>query len=351
MIEGYISVERLTEFCQQCFERLGVARTDAKLTSEAIVAANLRGVDSHGVVRLKTYADRLRAGSIRPHGQPTLINESAAFALLDGGSGLGQVISSKAMRLTIGKARASTVAVVGVRNSSHFGAAAFYGLMAVGEGMIGLAATNAGPTMSPWGGSQQLLGNNPLCVAVPAGRYRPVVLDMATGAVALGKIMVAMMEGRRIPTNWGFDREWLPTDDPQAVINGGSIQPLGGYKGYGLSMIIDVLTGVLMGGEFSTSVRSLHHFLDEPQGVGHIFAALRVESFIPLEQFKQRMDAMISLLINCPRTPGADRVYVPGQIEDEIETERRRVGIPIGAALKAELNALAGELGVASPFQ
>ncbi len=351
MTEGYISVERLREFCQQCFERLGVARADAKLTSEALVAANLRGVDSHGVVRLKTYVDRLRAGSIRPHGQPTFINESTAFALLDGGSGLGQVISSKAMRLAIEKARASTVAVVGVRNSSHFGAAAFYGLMAVEEGMIGLAATNAGPTMSPWGGSQQLLGNNPLCVAVPAGRYRPVVLDMATGAVALGKIMVAMMEGRRIPTNWGFDREWLPTDDPQAVINGGSIQPLGGYKGYGLSMIIDVLTGVLMGGQFSTSVRSLHYFLDEPQGVGHIFAALRVESFIPLEQFKQRMDTMISLLINCPRTPDAARVYVPGQIEDEMEVERRRAGIPIGAALKAELITLAGGLGVASPFQ
>ena len=346
MTETLIPVERLTEFCTRCFERLGVAHADAMLTGEAIVAANLRGVDSHGVIRLKTYVDRLRAGSIKPHGEPAIIKEEAAFALLDGGAGLGQVISAKAMRLAIEKARSTTISVVGVRNSSHFGAAAFYGLMAVEEGMIGLAATNAGPTMAPWGGSLPLLGNNPLCVTVPAGRERPVVLDMATGAVSLGKIMVAMMAGKHIPLTWGFDSQWLPTDDPKAVINGGSIQPLGAYKGYGLSMILDVLTGVLMGGEFSTSVRSLHRFLDQPQGVGHIFAALRIESFIPLDEFKQRMDMLVSLLKNCPRAPGTERVYVPGEIEDEIEIERRRVGIPIKARLKAELNNLAQELGV-----
>jgi LDH2 family malate/lactate/ureidoglycolate dehydrogenase len=350
MSAALIPVESLTEFCARCFERLGLAPEDARLTSEALVASNLRGVDSHGIIRLKVYADRLRAGGTRPHGQPSVVSEGPAFALLDGGGGIGQVISAKAMRLAIEKARATIVAVVGVRNSSHFGAAAFYGLMAVEEGMIGLAASNASPTMSPWGGSQKMLGNNPLCVAVPAGRERPVVLDMATGAVALGKILVAMTEGRRIPATWGFDKEWLPTEDPKAVIEGGAIQPLGGYKGYCLSMILDVLTGVLMGGEFATSIRGLYQSLDETQGVSHIFGALRVESFIPLEEFKQRMDAMIALLRGCARAPGAERVYVPGEIEDEIEIERRRDGIPINATLKAELQALARELGVASPF-
>ena len=346
MTETLISVEKLTEFCTRCLERLGLTHRDAVLTSEAIVAANLRGVDSHGVIRLKTYVDRLRAGSIKPHGEPTVVKEEAAFALLDGGAGLGQVISTKAMRLAIEKARAMTIATVGVRNSSHFGAAAFYGLMAVEDGMIGLVATNAGPTMAPWGGSLPLLGNNPLCVTVPAGRERPIVLDMATGAVSLGKIMVAMMKGERIPLSWGYDSQWLPTDDPKDVINGGSIQPLGGYKGYGLSMILDVLTGVLMGGHYSTSVHSLHRSLDQPQGVGHIFAALRIESFIPLDEFKQRMDMLISLLKDCPRAPGTERVYVPGEIEAEIERERRQTGIPINAALKAELNELAQELAV-----
>lgn len=350
MTETLISVQRLTEFCTRCFERLGLAHRDAVLTSEAIVTANLRGVDSHGVIRLKTYVDRLRAGSIKPHGEPAVIKEEAAFALLDGAAGLGQVLSAKAMRLAIEKARAMTVAVVGVRNSSHFGAAAFYGLMAVEEGMIGLVATNAGPTMAPWGGSLQLLGNNPLCVTVPAGRERPVVLDMATGAVSLGKIMVALMEGRRIPLTWGFDGQWLPADDPKAVIDGGSIQPLGGYKGYGLSMILDVLTGVLMGSNYSTLVHSLHRSLDQPQGIGHIFAALRIESFIPLDEFKHRMDMLISLLKNCPRAPGTERVYVPGEIEAEMEIERRQIGIPINARLEAELNELARELDVAPLF-
>jgi LDH2 family malate/lactate/ureidoglycolate dehydrogenase len=255
------------------------------------------------------------------------------------------------MRLAIEKARSATVAVVGVRNSSHFGAAAFYGLMAVAEGMIGLAASNAGPTMSPWGGSQKMLGNNPLCVAVPAGRERPVVLDMATGAVALGKILVALTEGKRIPTTWGFDRDWLPTDNPQAVVSGGAIQPLGGYKGYCLSLILDILTGVLMGGGFLTSVGSLYQAFDEPQRIAHTFAALRVESFLPLDEFRQRIDQMVSTLKNCPRAPGAERVYVPGEIEDGIEIRRRREGIPINATLKAELQALARELGVASPFE
>jgi LDH2 family malate/lactate/ureidoglycolate dehydrogenase len=350
MPETRIPVERLTEFCTRCFERLGLAQADAELTARAVVAANLRGVDSHGIIRLKVYADRLRAGGIKPHGELTVIKEGDAFALLDGGGGVGQVISAKAMRLAIEKARQTTIAVAGVRNSSHFGAAAFYGLMAVEEGMIGMAATNAGPTMAPWGGSQKMLGNNPLCVAVPAGQQRPVVLDMATGAVALGKILVAMTEGRPIPVTWGFDSQWRPTEDPKAVIEGGSIQPLGGYKGYGLSMILDVLTGVLMGSEFATSIRGLYQALDRPQGVSHIFAALRIESFIPLAQFKQRMDRMISLLKATPRAPGYERVYVPGEIEDEIEQQRRRHGIPINDLLKAELKALAEELGVASPF-
>jgi len=350
MPDALVPVERLIEFCVQCFERLGLSQDDAKLTGEALVAANLRGVDSHGIIRLKVYVDRLRAGGVKPHGEPTVVGEGPAFALLDGNAGVGQVLSAKAMRLAIEKARETTIAVVGVRNSNHFGAAAYYGLMAVEEGMIGFAVSNAGPTMSPWGGSRKMLGNNPLCIAVPAGRERPLVLDMATGAVALGKILVAMTAGKPIPTTWGFDSQWLPTDDPRAVIEGGSIQPLGGYKGYDLSMVLDILTGVLMGGEFSTSIRGLYQSLTEPQGVSHIFAALRVESFIPLDDFKQRMDTMISLIKACPRAPDAERVYVAGEIEDEMEARRRRDGIPVNDVLQAELNTLAQELGVASPF-
>jgi ureidoglycolate dehydrogenase (NAD+) len=345
-----IPVEELAIFCAKCFERLGLSPADAKLTGEALMAANLRGVDSHGIIRLKVYIDRIRAGGTKLDGVPTIVNDHDAFALLDGGANLGQVVSAKAMRLAIEKARTSTIAVVGVRNSSHFGAAAFYGLMAAEEGMIGFATTNSGPFMSPSGGSKRMLGNNPLCVAIPAGQYRPVVLDMTTGAVALGKILAAAMENKRIPTTWGVDDQGQPTDDPKAIVEGGSIQPMGGHKGYGLSMVIDVLTGVLTGGEFLTSVRGLYRSPEKSQGVAHLFAALRIESFMRLSEFKQRMDVMISALKQCPRAPGIERIYVPGEIEDETERQRFRDGISISPALAEELKTLAWELKVETPF-
>jgi len=335
MSDTRISVSELIRFCGDCFSKLGLCAEDAKLTAEAIVAANLRGVDSHGIIRMKVYADRLRAGGIKPGGEFRIMRQGEAFALVDGGGGVGQIVSAKAMRLAVEKGLSEGISIVGVRNSNHFGAAAFYALMAVERGMIGFAASNAGPTMAPSGGTRRILGNNPLCVAIPAGMHRPVVLDMATGSVALGKILVAMTEGRRIPTSWGFDSRWLPTDDPREVIEGGSIQPLGGYKGYGLSMILDLLTGVLTGSAFADSVSGLYGPRAEPQGIGHMFGAIRVESFMPLDEFKSRVDREVSSLKSCPRAPGSERIFVPGEIEDEIEIDRREKGVPINDVVSA----------------
>jgi LDH2 family malate/lactate/ureidoglycolate dehydrogenase len=342
-----ISIDALTAFCAGVFERLGLTAPDARLTAGMLVAANARGVDSHGVVRLRIYADRLRSGGIKPHGEPETISEGPAYALLDGREGVGQLIALRAMRLAVEKAGTSTVAAVAVRNSNHCGALAPYGLIAVEQGMIGFGTTNASPTMAPWGGGGRLLGTNPLCIAVPAGRERPLVLDMATSSVSLGKIIVAAMSGEEISMTWGFDSHWQPTADPAAVTNGGSLQPLGGYKGSGLSMLLDVLSGVLAGGEFSTGIRNLYANSNEPQGVSHLFGALRVESFLPLSDFRERIDRYIAQFHECPAATGGDRVYVPGEIEDEVERERRKNGIPLSEALIAELADLAKELGVA----
>jgi LDH2 family malate/lactate/ureidoglycolate dehydrogenase len=342
-----VSIDLLIDFCAGVFERLGLSGNDARLTAVMLVAANARGVDSHGVVRLRIYADRLRSGGIKPHGEPSVISDGPAFALLDGCGGVGQLIALRAMELAVEKARATTVAVVAVRNSNHCGALAPYGLIAAEGGMIGLATTNASPTMSPWGGARRLLGTNPLCVAVPAGRERPIVLDMATSSVSLGKIIVAAMSGEEIPTTWGFDREWQATSNPEAVTKGGSLQPVGGYKGSGLSMILDVLSGVLAGGEFSSGIRNLYANASESQEVSHLFAALRVESFLPLAEFRERIDRYVALFHQCPAAPGVERVYVPGEIEDEVERERRKNGIPLGEGLIAELAELATQLGLA----
>src|SRR5213075_473112 len=195
-----------------------------------------------------------------------------------------------AMKLAITKAEKTGVAVVSVKNSNHFGASAFYALQAVEHGMIGFSATNAGPTMAPTGGRDARLGNNAFAIAVPAGKHPPLVLDMATGAVAWGKIFVAQQEKRKIPTSWALDRHGVPTDDPNAAAHQGLIQPFGGYKGYGLSLLIDILTGVLSGGGFSKHVKTLYQQIDAPADVAQTCGALRIASFLPLATFRRRME-------------------------------------------------------------
>jgi len=346
MNEINVPAHELLAFCAACFQALGVSAVDARLTAENLIFANLRGVDSHGVIRLKIYADRLCAGGFELAGRPQIVSEQESSALIDAQHGIGQVAATAAMKLATTKAAKTGAAAVSVRNSNHFGAAAFYALQAVDCGLIGFAATNAGPTMAPTGGREGRLGNNAFAVAIPAGRLPPLVLDMATGAVAWGKIFVAQQAGRAIPKTWALDKNGVPTDDPNAAAHQGLIQPFGGYKGYGLSLLIDVLTGVLSGGGFSTHVRTLYQEIETPSGVAHTCAALRIESFMPLSEFGQRMEAIVQLMRSCPPAPGVDRIFVPGEIEHETEQRRRAEGIPINTELQAELRALGTRLGV-----
>jgi len=341
---------KLSAFCSACFARLGLSARNARLTADNLIFANLRGVDSHGVIRMKIYADRLRAGGFKTKARPEVIGEQKSSALVDGRHGVGQVAAATAMKLAIAKAKKTGVAVVSVRNSNHFGASAFYAMQALQHGMIGFASTNAGPTMAPTGGREGRLGNNAMAIAVPAGRSPPIVLDMATGAVAWGKIFVAQQEKRKIPTTWALDKNGVPTDDPNAAAHQGLIQPFGGYKGYGLSLLLDILTGVLSGGGFSTHVNTLYKQIELPAQVAHTCAALRIGAFMPLATFRQRMDEMIQLMHSCPSARGVERIFVPGEIEHETEQRRRLEGIPLNAQLRDELQVLGAELGVKPPF-
>jgi len=350
MNELKVPAGKLLAFCSACFGKLGLSSQNARLTAENLIFANLRGVDSHGVIRLKIYADRLQAGGFKPKVRPKVVAEQASAALIDAGHGVGQVAASAAMKLAIRKAKKTGMAVVSVRNSNHFGASAFYAMQAVEQGMIGFVATNAGATMAPTGGREGRLGNNAMAIAVPAGKSPPIVLDMATGAVAWGKIFVAQQEKKKIPMTWALDKNGVPTDDPNAAAHQGLIQPFGGYKGYGLSLLIDVLTGVLSGGGFSTHVRTLYKQIETPSQVAHTCAALRIEAFMPLKEFQQRMEAIIQLMRTCPSAPGVERIFVPGEIEHETERRRRVEGIPINPELRAELIGLAAELRIKAPF-
>ncbi len=345
-----VDAPALLQFCINCFTQRGLPPDDARLVAENLIFANLRGVDSHGVIRLKVYCDRLRAGGFKLDARPEVVAEDEATAIVDAQGGIGQAAAKTAMNLAISKAENTGLALVTVRNSNHFGACGFYAMDAIKAGMIGFAATNTGATMAPTGGSEGRLGNNAAAIAVPAGQFPPVVLDMAMGAVAWGKIFAAQQEKKKIPTTWALDKHGLPTDDPNAAAHQGLIQPFGGYKGYGLSLVIDLLTGVLSGGAFSTQVQTLYKQIEVPSGSAQLCAALRIESFMPLAEFRQRVDLIIQLMRACPRAPGVERVYVPGEIEFETEHRRRAEGIPINAELQSELTTLGRELGVNPPF-
>ncbi len=345
-----ISAESLSDFCLACFKKLGLRDEDAEITAANLIFANLRGVDSHGVVRMKVYADRLRDGGTNPQALPKLVRDDQICALLDADDGVGQAAGALAMKIAVSKAKENGIGWVSVKNSNHFGAAAFYAMQALPHDMIGFAMTNASTTMAPAGGREARLGNNPLAVAIPAGKKPPVVLDMATGAVAKGKIFIAQQERKKIPTTWALDKTGAPTDDPDAAAEG-LIQPLGGYKGYGLSLLIDLLTGVLSGGGFSTGVGQMYKDLSVPTRSAHACAALRIDSFIPVSEFRQRVDEIIDMMHSCPRAAGVERIYVPGEIEHETEQRRKAQGIPLSGALRDELVALGAELGVELSLQ
>jgi len=349
MNETRVPVGTLSAFCFACFEKLGLSRRNARLVADNLLFASLRGVDSHGVIRMKIYADRLRAGGFKTNARPKLVSEDESADLIDARHCVGQVAAAAAMKQAIARAKKTGAAVVSVRNSNHFGASAFYAMQALEHGMIGFAATNAGPTMAPTGGREGRLGNNAMAVAVPAGEFPPIVLDMATGAVAWGKILVAQQEKRKIPATWALDKNGVPTDDPDAAREG-LIQPFGGYKGYGLSLLIDIVTGVLSGGGFSTQVRTLYKQIESPAQVAHTCAAVRIGAFMPLREFRRRMDGIIQLMRACPAAPGVERIFVPGEIEHETERRRRAEGIPLNLELRRELRALGTELEVKPPF-
>lgn len=350
MNELKVSAEKLTQFCIACFEKLGASAEHSRFVADNLLFANLRGVDSHGLIRLKVYTERLRAGGFNVQARPQVVSDEQSVALIDGQHGIGQVAATRAMKLAIAKADKTAMAWVSVRNSNHFGACAYYALQAVEQGMIGFAATNAGPTMAPTGGREARLGNNAFAIAVPAGKHPPLVLDMATGAVAWGKIFVAQQEKRKIPTTWALDKHGQPTDNPNAAADKGLIQPLGGYKGYGLSLFLDLLTGVLSGGGFSTQVKTLYQQVAVPSEVAHTCAALRVDAFMPVDEFRARVDQIIDLMHSCPPAAAVEHIFVPGEIEHTTAQRRAAEGIPLNSELQQDLRALAAELGVTLPF-
>lgn len=352
------SPSQLNAFAQQVFIRIGCSPNDAGLATKVLLAADLRGVDSHGLARLAGYVRLYEAGRLNPKPVMRVVHETPSTATLDGDKGLGLVVAPMAMNIAIEKARNAGSGWVAIRNSNHFGIAGYHAMLALEHDMIGMTMTNAAPLVTPTFSRQKLLGTNPIAVAVPALYQPPFVADFASTAVAYGKLEILQRKGTEAPTGWVQDRDGNPSNDSNAIKNGGALLPLGSdrehgsHKGYGLGAIVDIFSGVLSGANYGPWVPpfATAGFMTGASdavgaGTGHFVGAMRIDGFRPADEFKAHMDNWIQTFRNAPAVDG-QRVLIPGDPEREMEAERIRNGIPLLPPVVADLRALGEKLGV-----
>jgi L-2-hydroxycarboxylate dehydrogenase (NAD+) len=350
----FVDADRLRNFVVELLTTLDVPPQDAYVTADVLVAADLRGVDSHGVARLYQYIKRIREGLIEVRPKIQVVHETPVSLRIDAGNGLGQVASHFAMTRVIEKAQESGVGMAAVFNSNHYGIAGYYAMMALKYHMIGWAFTNTTPLVMPTFGRKVMTGTNPIAVAVPAKDERPWVLDMATSVVPRGKLEVAARKGLAMPTGWAVNAEGVPTTDPKEALAGGAPMPLGGtrelggHKGYDLAIFVDILSGVLSGSGYGPNLAGFWGS-EAPSNIGHFFMAFRPDIFMPTSEFRGRMDDMIQELKETPPARGADRVLVAGQPEDEATEHHKITGVPLDAKTAQSLHQLSMELGVPFP--
>jgi LDH2 family malate/lactate/ureidoglycolate dehydrogenase len=345
-----LAVDSLRSFTREVLMQLGVPPEDADLTADCLLTANLRGVDTHGIALLPAYASRLQRGVLNPRPSIRADRQALAVAALNGDNGLGPVVGARAMDMAITLAEGTGIAAVTVRNSNHFGAAAWYAERAAAQGCLGFAVSNGTPALAPFGGRAPFFGANPLAAAIPAGTEPHVVFDMAASVSARARIRRLAEEGQSIPEGWAIDREGAPTRDPNVALEG-ALLPIAGPKGYGIVLLLEILAGVLSGAGLSPENRDLHGDTAGPQGLGHFFLAIQPESFLPAGHFQARMDKLLQMLHAAPTASGVSRVRVPGDQDGERRAARLAEGISVGTALLNRLVSLGGELGISVPLE
>lgn len=347
MSQVTVSPKELLDFCRAALVRVGVSEEDAFIVADALVLANLRGVDSHGVVRLYSYIDRISRGLIDPRAKPQLIHDLGAVGVVDGNNGLGYVAAVYAADLAVEKARKYGVGIVGVRNSNHFGMAAYYGMRIAKNKMIGVVMSNAPPAIAPWGGKVARLGTNPICFTFPYKEDKSIVLDMALTVVARGKIRLAALKREKIPEGWAFDEDGKPTTDPEAALRG-TLAPIGGPKGYGLAVAVDILSGVLTGSAYSIYVKALNDF-SGPSRTGFFLQAINIEAFGSYKDYLENLENFVKIIKETPRSSGVAEIYLPGEIETALTNRRLKDGIPLDQETLDQLRKTALKLGMELP--
>jgi ureidoglycolate dehydrogenase (NAD+) len=338
----------LRTFCAEALERAGMRAADAAQTADGLIAADLRGVHSHGALRTGIYVDRLLAGSINPHAELEVVRDNGTVVVMDAQAGPGIAMATRAMDLAIARSRSHGVGIVSVRNSNHCGMLAYYVVRGLPE-TIGIALSNADSQVAPWGARAKFFGTNPLAFAVPGHDEPAVVFDMATSSVAHARVKGAADRGESIPEGWGVDTEGRATTDPVKAM-AGALLTFGGHKGSGISLLIDLLAGILPGGRSGPEIVPLYQRLAESQGVGHLFIALKVEAFSPLEAFGHRVDETLRRIKSLPPAADAERAFIPGELELRREKQYALDGIPLPSDAVAELNRVAAVLELKAPW-
>jgi LDH2 family malate/lactate/ureidoglycolate dehydrogenase len=345
------SAKRLEAFIASVLGALGLPGPDAATCAARMTESDLRGVDTHGIFRLPHYCQRIRAGGINLRAKVYPVKQNAVTALVDGDNAMGQVVMTYAMQLAIEKAAETGLAWVGTFNGNHAGCAAVYSTMAVAHDMIGIYMTVAnGNHMPPWGGVERILGTNPISVAIPAGKEPPIALDIATTVASYGKVKLATQKGEAMPIGWMIDRKGQPLTDPKRSSEG-FLLPIGGYKGYGLNVVIGMLAGVLNGAAFGRNVVDFSQDFAAKNNSGHMVLAMRVDNFQPAHAFKSDMDRVIREIRESERMEGVDRIWLPGEMEFYKIRERVERGIPLNPALVEQLRQLAKELHVSDRLE
>ncbi|MBS1663982.1 MAG: Ldh family oxidoreductase [Bacteroidetes bacterium] len=355
-----IAYDQLLSFTNAIFQAIGCPDSDARTAATALLSADLRGIDSHGVARLIGYVRLQEAGRANPRPNVRIIHETPSTAVVDGDSGLGLVVAPFAMQVAIEKAEKVGTGWVSVQNSNHFGIAGYHALKAVEKEMIGIAMTNASALVAPTFSVERLLGTNPICVAVPAGEEPPFVADLATTTAANGKLEILQRTGKPAPLGWIQDKDGNPSTNPHELKTGGALLPLGGdrdhgsHKGYALGAVVDILSAVLSGANYGPWVPPFPAYVPMPtgmpgKGIGHFFGAMRVDAFRPAADFKQHMDNWIRRFRCATPAPGHEKVLIPGDPEREMEAERLSQGIPLLPAVVEDLQSLAKKLNVEFP--
>ena len=349
--------EYLLNFTKSVFIKMGCSEKHSEIIADVFLAAELRDISSHGMIRIKDYYELWKAGRINVNPNVRIVHESPSTAVVDGDGAVGMVAANRSMEIAIEKAINAGTGWVATRNSNHFGIAGYYSMMALKHDMIGICLTNANPLVAPTFSISRMMGTNPVAVAIPAKKQPPFVADFATTPIARGKLAVAEKKGEKVATGFVQDKTGKPSDDPAILKSGGSMLTLGGdrlhgsHKGYCLSAIVDIFSSVFSGANFGPFVPPSVAYLPVlekkvGEGTGHFFGAMRIDSFQPADEFKAKMDEWIGTFRSAKPVEGQERVLIPGDPEREAEERIMKEGITLVPAIKQDLVAIAGELGI-----